>query len=155
MNARTILFPTDFSGHAAAALQYAVSLARDRKAEIVIVHVVEPGAVYSSGDSYFTGGSDANLAALKRMLGATVPEDATVRFRHVLLQGHPAAEIVRLADEEKVELILMATHGWTGLKHLLMGSVADGVARRANCPVLTVRPVRWGEKDENVVRVDG
>ena len=143
MNAGRILFPTDFSSVSDDVLTLAVSLARDRKAELIIAHVVEPGTVYCYGESrLFTtvgGASDPNYRELEHRLAAVVPDDTTVRFRHVLAQGIPAQEIVRLAEEENVDLIVIGTHGWTGLKHLLMGSVAEAVVRHATCPVMTVR----------------
>lgn len=140
MNAQKILFPTDFSAASRATLPYAVSLARDCKAELIIAHVVEPGAAYSFGDKYFYGSGDPNFVMLKRMLGEVVPPDSTIQFRHELREGNAASEIVRLAAEEHVDLIVMPTHGWGGLQHLLMGSVAEGVVRRATSPVLTFKP---------------
>ena len=54
--------------------------------------------------------------------------------------GSPAEEIIRFADEESVDLIIMGTHGWTGVRHMILGSTAENVVRTANCPVLSVRP---------------
>jgi nucleotide-binding universal stress UspA family protein len=76
------------------------------------------------------------------MLHAVVPTDPNVPFEHRLLTGDPAEEIVRFADEARCELIVMGTHGRTGFKRLLMGSVAEAVIRRAKCPVLTYRAPR-------------
>jgi nucleotide-binding universal stress UspA family protein len=73
------------------------------------------------------------------MLHAVVPTDPSIPFEHKLMTGDPAAEIVRLAESEGADMIVMATHGRTGLRRLLMGSVAEAVVRRAACPVLTVK----------------
>ena len=74
------------------------------------------------------------------MLEAVVPTDPEVHFEHRMVMGDPADEIVKIAHEDNVDLIVMATHGRTGFKRLLMGSVAEEVVRRAECPVFTFKP---------------
>ena len=145
MKVKSVLFPSDFSELSQAALPYAVSLARDVGAELLIAHVIEPGAVYSFGDAYFYGEAEPNYSSVKQMLAQIVPAGEGLRFRHVLLTGSPAKSIVQLAVAEEVGLIVMATHGVTGLKHLLLGSVAEHVVREARCPVLTFKPVLTAE----------
>jgi nucleotide-binding universal stress UspA family protein len=139
MNMKTILFPTDFSTPGDAGMSYATSLARDSGAMMIILHVEEPPPAYGSGEMYY-GVPEPDNVALKKMLEAVVPTDNAVPFRHRLVTGDPATEIVRVADEEGVDLIIMGTHGRTGLKRLLMGSVAEAVVRRAKCPVFTFKP---------------
>jgi nucleotide-binding universal stress UspA family protein len=134
MHAKKILFPTDFSTLSDAALQYATTLARDMGAKLVIVHIEEPPAAYGAGEMYY-GIPDPDTAALTKMLEAVRPADAAVPFEHRLVTGEPATEIVELAKEVGVDLIVMGTHGRTGLGRLLMGSVAESVVRRAACPV--------------------
>ena len=138
MNVQKILFPTDFSVVAEHAFQYAVAMAHDSKGELIILHVVEPGSMYSSSDKYFYTEDNPNNEQIGRQLEAIVPH-ATVRFRHVLVVGSPAEKILELADSEHADLIVLGTHGWTGLQHLLMGSVAETIVRRAPCPVMTVK----------------
>ena len=138
MHAKKILFPTDFSTLSDVALQYATTLARDMGARLVIVHIEEPPAAYGAGEMYY-GIPDPDAAALTKMLEAVRPTDPAVPFEHRLVTGEPAAEIVELAKEEGVDLIVMGTHGRTGLGRLLMGSVAESVVRRAPCPVLTFK----------------
>jgi universal stress protein A len=133
-----VLFPTDFSHTGDAALKMATSLARDRKAKLLIVHVEEPPAAYGGGEMYY-GMPDPVTEDLQRMLVEVKPDDPAVPFEHRLITGDPASAIPRLADEEGVELIVLGTHGRTGLLRLLMGSVAEAIVRRAKCPVLTVR----------------
>ena len=136
MNARKILFPTDFSTLSNAALAHATTLARENGATLLIVHVEEPPAAYGMGEMYY-GIPDPSDAALREMLHAVVPTDPQVRYEHHLLLGSPADEIVAYAEKEGIDLIVMGTHGRTGLTRLVMGSVAESVVRRATCPVLT------------------
>lgn len=141
MNAKKILFPTDFSTASDAGLQQATALARDSGAKLVIVHVEEPPAVYGTGELYY-GIAEPDESALLEMLHAVVPTDAGVPYEHYLLRGDPAERIVTFADHEKCDMIVLGTHGRTGLSRLLMGSVAEAVVRRANCAVLTFKAPR-------------
>ena len=138
MEAKKIVFPTDFSHASDAGLSYATSIARDKGARMIVVHVEEPPIVYGSGELYY-GMPEPDTDALKKMLEAVVPTDTSVSCVHRLLSGDPATEIVRLAEEEGAEVIVMGTHGRTGLKRLLMGSVAEAIVRRATCPVFTYK----------------
>jgi nucleotide-binding universal stress UspA family protein len=138
MQARKILFPTDFSPASDAALGHASAMARGTGAELVILHVEEPPLAYGSGELYY-GLSEFNTDTIRKMLDAVKPTVADVRVVRRLEVGDPAAEIVRVAKEENVDMIVMGTHGRTGLLRLLMGSVAELVVRRAHCNVLTVR----------------
>jgi nucleotide-binding universal stress UspA family protein len=138
MKLNKILFPTDFSHTGDAALELATALARDTGATLVIVHVEESPNVYAGGEFYY-GIPNPPTDELRRMLQEVKPADAAVRFEHRLLTGDPAATIVRLADEEGVDMIVLGTHGRTGLMRMLMGSVAEAIVRRANCPVLSYK----------------
>jgi nucleotide-binding universal stress UspA family protein len=141
MHAQKILFPTDFSTLSDAALRHATALARDMGAKLVIVHVEEPPAAYGTGEMYY-GIPDPDMPALTKMLEAVVPADPQVPYEHHMATGDPAGEIVSLAEKEKVDLIVMGTHGRTGLGRLLMGSVAEAVVRRAPCPVFTFKEAK-------------
>lgn len=137
MNVRKILFPTDFSEQGVAVLDYASALARDAKATLVIVHVEEPPVAYSS-EVYF--GIDAvDRTVLWRKLGEVLPTDPSIPCIHRLAIGDPAGAIVRVAEEDACDLIVMPTHGRSGFSRLLMGSVAEAVVRMAKCPVLTIK----------------
>jgi nucleotide-binding universal stress UspA family protein len=138
MNAQKILFPTDFSTTGQAALELATSLARDRGAKLLIAHVEEPPMAYGGGEFYY-GIDEPNRDELHRMLREVLPADPAVGFEHRLLIGSPARAIVHLAEKENVDMIVMPTHGRTGVLRLLMGSVAEEVVRKAKCPVLTVK----------------
>jgi nucleotide-binding universal stress UspA family protein len=138
MNAKKILCPVDFSTNDEAALATAASLARDTGATVVILHVEEPPLAYGAGHLYY-GDPDPTRDDLREMLEAVKPGDPGVPYEHRLTTGDPANAIVREAEAEKVDFVVMSTHGRTGLGRLLMGSVAEAVVRRANCPVLTVK----------------
>jgi nucleotide-binding universal stress UspA family protein len=133
-----ILFPTDFSPASEAVLRHATALARGNNATLLILHVEEPPLAYGSGELFY-GVSDFSTETLQKLLDDIVPPDSSVRVERRLVMGDPAAEIPRVAKEENVDMIVMGTHGRTGLLRLLMGSVAELVVRRAPCAVLTVR----------------
>lgn len=132
-----ILFPTDFSSASNAGLAHATALARDSGAMLIILHVEEPAPAYV-GELYY-GMAEPDHAELKRMLDKVVPPDTNVRYEHRMFIGDPADVIVETAEKEHTDLIVLGTHGRTGLRRLLMGSVAEAVVRRSSCPVLTFR----------------
>ena len=162
---RHILVPTDFSEPANRALRYAVEEAVLHRAKVTLLHVqptdtgtdvyLVSGAPVSglgAGFDVIAGGrlgtapvptptvvrSDSSEAALAR-LRDLVPEAFRETWEVAIAVGHPADTIVRLARERNADLIVMGTHGRTGLEHLVMGSVAEKVVRLAPCPVLTVK----------------
>jgi nucleotide-binding universal stress UspA family protein len=146
-NIRKILFPTDFSPASNGVLRHAAALARGNNATLVILHVEEPPLAYGSGELFY-GVGEFSTEALQKMLDKVVPPHPAVQVVRRLVIGDPASEIPRVAKEENVDLIVMGTHGRTGLLRLLMGSVAELVVRRAHCAVLTVRqPEAGGESD--------
>lgn len=138
MNAKKILFPTDFSACSRAALGMATSLARDSGATLLIVHVEEI-PISTGGGEFIYAIPTVPTDALRQSLVEVVPDDASVPVDHRLLAGDAADAIVRTAESENVDLIVMGTHGRRGITRLLMGSVAEAIIRRAPCPVLTVK----------------
>jgi universal stress protein A len=138
MNARKILFPTDFSPASAYALGWATSLARDTGATLVVIHVEEPPMAYGGGELYY-GVDSTDRETLRRSLLEVKPTDPQVSCQHKLLVGDPAQSIVQTAEQEQADLIVMGTHGRSGFSRLLMGSVAEAVVRKAQCPVLTIK----------------
>jgi nucleotide-binding universal stress UspA family protein len=138
MSAKTVLFPTDFSTASDAALIHAEALARQSDAKLLILHVEEPPLAYGGGELYY-GLPEPSSERILQMLEDVRPSDQKLPFEHRLVMGDPAAEIVRVAEEEPAELIVLGTHGRTGVSRLLMGSVAEVVVRRAPCPVLVYR----------------
>jgi universal stress protein A len=142
---KKILFCTDFSENSRPAREYALDYAKTFGAELLILHIINssqigypsleegvPVDVRSALDSIQQSVSKALDLIAKECSGVT----AVSAHSRV---GSPAFEIVRFADENSAGLIVMGTHGWTGFKHLIMGSTAENVVRTADCPVLTVR----------------
>lgn len=147
---KTILFATDFSPASKVAFEVAGALARDYRARLIAVHVVEPVQMgFSEFNAYVGPDEDKGLAM--EMLQALKSPAPTVTIEHRLLEGSAATVITETAEETGADLIVMGTHGRTGLSRLMMGSVAEEVLRRAPCPVLTIRgaaPVKMMEPAE-------
>ena len=139
-----ILVPVDFSSHANEAVRYAADLSRTYGATVMIVHVAQPPS-YMLPDLYypFTPNQVIEINAMNNKgLEAALQQARTAGAQGVaskLLQGYPAAEIAACAALEKFDLIVMGSHGRTGISHALLGSIAEKVTRQAPCPVLIVR----------------
>jgi nucleotide-binding universal stress UspA family protein len=144
-----IVAPTDFSEDSIRALDYTQELARKFGAEIILIHVDQPLApviVAPEFGSGFDMGAMSRLAEEQRLLAQkeldkTVNRlrEAGLKARSLLRVGAPFLEIINAAQSEGADLIVMGTHGRSGLAHVLMGSVAERVVNKAGCPVLTVR----------------
>jgi len=137
LNIKTILHPTDFSEPSVAAFHLACSLARDHGSRLLLLHVVTPPAVAYTEGVMLTP-TDEIKEQLWEKLDEIAPDTAIEVERH-MMEGVPAEEILRLAEETGCDLIVMGCHGRRGLSRLLMGSVAEEVVRKATCPVLTVK----------------
>lgn len=135
---KTVLFATDLSDSSRIGLTWATRLARTRQARLLIVHVAVPPK-YEEGLLY--GPLSLDRFDLKAALGTFVPSDPRIPVTHRVLFGDPASEIVRIAEQEHVSLIVLGTHQRSGLRRLLTGSVAESVLRRAPCPVFAFRQV--------------
>ncbi len=133
---RRILMATDFSASADHAFRIACSIARDYQAEIQVVHVIPP-AVIIYGEGVVPVAPAENREAIQAKLATCKAVNVNVAQR--ILDGDPAAEIVRLAGDMKADIAILGTHGRTGLTRLLLGSVAEQVVRKAPCPVLTMK----------------
>ncbi len=139
LSIRTILHPTDFSERAEAAFRLAAALARDYHAHLIVLHV-QPLPVIGFGQGVVPPFPEGEDEALSTQLSDYVAkEDKTDDIEEMMVQGEPGAMILQCAREKKCDLIVMGTHGLTGLGRMLMGSVAEQVVRSADCPVLTVR----------------
>ena len=144
---RRILLPTDFSRCANYALPYAASIARATGATIICVHVVEPivPAVGYSGLAEPMPIADIS-EQLEDSAERELPQLAEcddfngLKVEEVIVHGDAAAEIVRVAGEREVDLIVVSSHGRTGLGRIIFGSTAEAVVRHASCPVLVVKP---------------
>jgi nucleotide-binding universal stress UspA family protein len=141
MNFRTILVPTDFSELSQTALGYGAKLAHDYGGQIIILHAVETlgpeNVTYGEAVSQIQpDGYRQRLWEDLRQIKSPIPD---VKVDYILSEEDPATAIVHTADERRCDLIVMASHGRRGFRRLLMGSVADAVVRKAQCPVLVVK----------------
>jgi nucleotide-binding universal stress UspA family protein len=147
MNVRTILLPTDFSECASYALPAATSLARLMKARLICLHVVEP-VVPSVG--WTPVAEPLPVADISEQLEESATRElpkiarsgecAGLEVEDLIVHGEASAEIVRVAKEKRVDLIVISSHGRTGLGRIFFGSTAEEVVRHAPCPVLVVKP---------------
>jgi nucleotide-binding universal stress UspA family protein len=150
MTITRILVPTDFSAHADAAFRYALDLARRFDASVRLITVVEDllaAGVWSS--EIYTAdvaGLQINIVRdTEERLRRSVPSGATVTTE--VRVGNAARQILEVAKEHGADLIVLGTHGRTGLAHVLMGSVAEKIVRLAPCPVLTLRAAERPQQD--------
>ena len=140
---QNILVPVDFSACSKKAVQYALALAEQHEARLTLIYVVPPPS-YPTGE--FGGLEYGNLLVDMRVAGekqlTTMAIDEigdAAPCETIVRSGAPAREIVEAARELNTDIIVISTHGHTGFKHILMGSVAEHVIRMAPCPVLVVR----------------
>lgn len=144
---KKILCPYDFSENSQEALQYAIHLMlKDDDATLYLVHVVDSRVFDYSGPLYEPELPLMNVALdqstreqLEKKLSAEVPEEIQDRVETIILFGVPFLEIIVAAKDKDIDLIVIGTHGRTGIAHMLIGSVAEKVVRKAPCPVLTVK----------------
>jgi universal stress protein A len=142
---RKILYATDFSKASERALQEAVEQAKRNRAELLVVHVIEP-VPYVSGEEFGGGEIYAKLEEIsKREAQASMAKlmqrlkKTRVKAQSFLFKGSAHDQIVKAARSKKADMIVIGTHGRTGLSKLFMGSVAGKVVSSAACPVVTVR----------------
>ncbi|HEX3084653.1 MAG TPA: universal stress protein [Pyrinomonadaceae bacterium] len=152
---RRVLLPTDFSGCANFALPYAAAIARAANATVICLNVVEPivPAVGYSGMA-----ETMPIAEMSEQLEDSAERELPdvmncedlrgLKVEEVIGHGDAAAEIVRVADEHEVDLIVISSHGRTGLGRIIFGSTAEAVVRHARCPVLVVKPPPDEEEEE-------
>jgi len=140
INIKHILYATDFSSHSNQAYFHAVALAEGHGASLTILHVCQARTVImGEGMIPAVGAESQDVDYWRRQLEQIRPVNDGIEVRHVLLEGSAAEEIIRYATEQAVDLIVMGTHGRTGLERLLMGSVAEQIVRGAPCSVLVVK----------------
>ena len=138
---REILVPVDFSDHSRVAFNYALDFAATFGAKLALVHIVEQ-VVYPGDWVFAPVPGPAVVGEPTKDLGKRLREFAGeygASISPIVRVGRPWQQIVEVATDRKSDLIISATHGHTGLKHVLLGSVAEKIVRHAPCPVLTVR----------------
>lgn len=146
LEVRSILAPTDFSRHAEAALVYAFGIAERFGSELHLLHVLpevvapiapEPMLLPTLPPEYYAESEATAREALEKLVRPEWSKPA--RIETVVRWGDTVSSIVAYATEQKCDLIVIATHGRSGLSHVLLGSVAERIVREAPCPVITVR----------------
>jgi len=143
---KKILAPTDLSKLSRAAVRYALEMAREQDAEVVAYHVIsEDGDWFGKDDGL--NPAAALVPQQKERLHEFIKENfadmvGKVNITEVVEAGVPYNKIVKKAEEEKADLIVMSTHGRTGFEQIMLGSVTAKVVARAGCPVLTIRPAK-------------
>jgi len=143
MSIQHVLVPTDFSASAERALDYAIRLARTLNARLTVLHVMQPVPMagvdmgVALPETYLQEVEKAVQAGMEEALARVTAAGLTAE--RLVLYGVPFQDIVETAKARQVDLIVMGTHGHTGLMHVLLGSVAERVVRLAPCSVLVVR----------------
>jgi nucleotide-binding universal stress UspA family protein len=132
IHVKKILYTTDFSPYSTQAYFHAIALAESHRASLTILYVYNPSPT-KPGEP--TEGRDHWRSQLEQIR----PTNPVIPVSHVILEGDPAEQIVRYVAESGTDLVVMGTHGRTGLERLLVGSVAERVMREARCSVLVVK----------------
>jgi len=157
-NIKKILVPVDFSDYSKSSLRYAINFVRQFHSELYLIYVVEP-VIYPPD---FTMGQIAIPSVdfemdkraseeLNKLAHKEIPGD--IKVHPIVKTGKPFIEIIETASEENIDLIIIASHGHTGVEHLLFGSTAEKVVRKAPCPVLTLRdPFKGFDYKEHIER---
>lgn len=139
-----ILCPVDFSEFTDEILAYAVNIAKRFDSELHLIHIIPNLNYFTPYESFLT---PENLVAIERNIEGEVGKDfdkitkkLDLPFRRIIKTGVTFVEIIDYIKEQGIDLVVMGTHGRSGLEHILIGSVAEKVVRKSPCPVLTVRP---------------
>ncbi|MBA4391018.1 MAG: universal stress protein [Syntrophus sp. (in: bacteria)] len=141
---KKILCPLDFSEFTGEIVEYAVSIARNFGAELHFLHVIPNLNYFTPYESFLT---PENLIAIENNIEAAVDKDfdkimniIDMSVKKIVKNGAPFVEIIEYVKAESIDLVVMGTHGRSGIEHILIGSVAEKVVRKSPCPVLTIRP---------------
>jgi nucleotide-binding universal stress UspA family protein len=138
---RIILCPIDFTENAVIALGVATDIARQNQSTLLVLHVADTlgpeGATFREVETRLE--PESHIADLQRMLQQAAPPQHGLTIRHLLTEGNPAKVVQQIVAEQHVDLVVLGTHGRTGLDRFLMGSIAEEILRRCPCPVLIVK----------------
>lgn len=143
---KKILYPTDFSESSLEALKYGVSFAKEFGAKLILMHVVSENteglnlprvSSLESVEQELVQEAERNLKVL-----IPIEQRKNLDWEMAILRGHPANEIMLYAHQNDIDLIIIGTHGRSGFEHIIFGSTAEKVVRKAPCPVLTVKPAQ-------------
>ena len=141
---KKILYPIDFSEYTEEITSYAVSIAKKYDSELHLLHVIPNLSYFTPYESFMT---PENIVAIERNIEKEIEKDfdnvlrkIDIPAKKVIKTGVTFVEIIGYIKEEGIDLVVMGTHGRSGIEHILIGSVAEKVVRKAPCPVMTVRP---------------
>jgi nucleotide-binding universal stress UspA family protein len=138
---KKIICPTDFSEPAKMGLESAIELSDRFSAELVLIHVINPVPMVATAAPHLPtileGLRESAQKAINDLFNNVIPKNMQARYH--LVEGNTADLIIRTAEEENADLIVIATHGESGWRKLVFGSVAEKVIRSANCPVMVIR----------------
>lgn len=141
---KKILCPVDFSEYTEGIISYAVEIAKKFNSELHILHVIPNLTYFTPYESFMT---PENLIVLEKNIEKEIEKDfenitkkIDFPFKKVIKSGIAFVEIINYIKEESISLVVMGTHGRSGIEHILIGSVAEKVVRKSPCPVLTIRP---------------
>lgn len=146
INLKKILYPTDFSEYADHARMYVIEMAKAFNAKVILMHTIQAPSHYEVAYHYELAlnpeeiGEKRQKAADKKIneIAQLIREEG-VEVETVITLGSAFVDIVSTARKQEIDLVILSTHGWGFIKHVLMGSTAERVVRKAPCPVLTVR----------------
>ncbi|MCH7974208.1 MAG: universal stress protein [Bacteroidetes bacterium] len=141
---KKVLVPIDFSDYSKDALNYSINFNKCFNAELILIYVIEP-VIYPtdfSATQISIPPTDVEItknaeASLKQLINKEIPLD--IKINAIIKIGKPFVEIVETATEENIDLIIISSHGHSGIEKILFGSTAEKVVRKAPCPVLTLR----------------
>ncbi len=156
LSIKKVLVPIDFSDYSKSALKYAVNFAKSFGADMTLIYVVEPIIYppdFSMGQiaipTISTEWDDRAREELDKLAKTEIP--AEVKVKTIIKTGKPFVEIIETAAEENIDIIIIATHGHSAVEHILFGSTAEKVVRKAPCPVLTLRePIKGFNYKEEI-----
>lgn len=138
---KRIIAPTDFSDLSAEGLRYACKLAKDVGAQVIALNIV----ILDESNIVGKGEIEAHKQHLSEFIARTAPHHGTdIKIREMVVAGQPYSAIVDCAENENADLVVMSSHGRSGLSRMLIGSVTDRLLRAARCPVLVV-PAHAGQ----------
>ena len=161
LSIKKVLVPIDFSDYSKSALKYAVNFAKSFGADITLIYVVEPIIYppdFSMGQiaipAVNTEWDQVAQEELSKLAKNEISSD--VKVKTIIKTGKPFVEIIETASDENIDLIIISTHGHSGVEHILFGSTAEKVVRKAPCPVLTLRePIKGFNYKEEIKKMKG
>ncbi|MFQ5956603.1 MAG: universal stress protein [Candidatus Brocadiales bacterium] len=142
VNIKSVLCPVDYSVCSQEAFKYAAHIARTESAKLYLVHVIDVRSFGHESPLDFDvpkPGEETIKSIREELVKKAADEVQGVNIESVVVVGVPVKDILNVAKDKDVDIIVMGTHGRTGLPHMVIGSVAENVVRKAPCPVLTVR----------------